>query len=141
TQQRARDPHAYLRRSRSHDAGTLLEIEWGKAERLLNVEQVDSKPQLATKELSSGNVDRARRLEGANGIDATGCEVAEREGERAHDPQAMREIRDLRRIARDERRAGGLEGEDLDLVLRPLRAERLAVQPRAFATPRRPLLA
>src|SRR5690242_18854188 len=67
--------------------------------------------------------------------------MAEREGKRAHDPEAVGEVRDLRRLLRDERRPGGLEGKDLDLVLRPHRAERLAVQPRPLASARRPLLA
>ena len=70
-----------------------------------------------------------------------GREVAERERGRAHDPQAVREAGDLRRVGRDEIRARRLHHEDLDLVLRPHRAERLAVEARAFAARGRPLLA
>src|SRR6185312_3307008 len=46
-----------------------------------------------------------------------------------------------RRLLGDERGPRRLEGEDLDLVLRPHRAERLAAQPRTLAAARRPFFA
>ena len=74
-------------------------------------------------------------------VDAAGGEMAERERERAHHAQPVRELGDLRRVARDQRRARRLQAEDVDHVLGPDCAEPLAVQPGAFAAAREPLLA
>jgi hypothetical protein len=59
--------------------------------------------------------------------------LAERQRERAHDPQSVREAVDLRDVTCDQIGARRLEREDLDLVLRPHAAERCAVQRRAAA--------
>ena len=67
--------------------------------------------------------------------------MAERQRERAHDPQAVGDPRHVRCVLCNERRQRRLEREDLDPVLRPLPAERLAAEERALASPRRPLLA
>ena len=107
------------------------------AERLGVVEQVDRETDLAAEQLRRGDVDRARRLQRADGVDAAGGEVAERERERAHDPQPVREAGDRRRVAR--RRATvqrRLEGEDLDRVLRP-HARRAARRSAYAPSPRR----
>ena len=74
------------------DTRALLEVERSGAERLLDVEQVDREPQLAAEKLRRGDIDRARRLERAHRVDPTGGEMAEREGERAHDPQPVGEV-------------------------------------------------
>ena len=65
--------------------------------------------------------------------------MAEREGERAHDPQAIGEVDDRGGLLRDGRCPRGLEGQDLDLLLRPLAVEHVTVQIRAVAASRRPL--
>src|SRR5690242_9505672 len=78
----AGDLRAHRGRSRGDDARTLLEVEGRGTERLLDVEQIDRETELAAEELGCGDVDRARRLERAHGVDAAGREVAEREGER-----------------------------------------------------------
>ena len=70
-----------------------------------------------------------------------GREVAERERERAHDAQAVRDADDRGRLLGDRRRQRRLEREELDLVLRAHVAEPLPVQPGALAAARRPLLA
>jgi hypothetical protein len=67
--------------------------------------------------------------------------MAERESQRAHDPQPVGEVGNFRRVPGDERRPSRFEGEDLDLILRPHRAERLTVQVSAIASARSPLLA
>src|SRR6476659_10088171 len=139
--QRGRNLAADVLGTGSDDARTLFEVERSGAERLLDVEQVDREAQLAAEELRRGDVDRARRLERADGVDTTGGEMAERKGERAHDPQPVGEVGDLRRVPGDERRSRRLEGEDLDLLLRPHRAERLTIQGGALSATRRALLA
>src|SRR5262245_41650431 len=75
-------------------AGPLREGELGGAERLLDVEEFDREAQLTAEKLRRGDVGRARRLEGAHRVDATGRKVAERESERAHDPEPVGEARD-----------------------------------------------
>ena len=68
------------------------------------VGQVDREAELADEQLRGGDVDRARRLERADGVDAAGGEVAERERERAHDPQAVGEADHRGGLLGDERR-------------------------------------
>ena len=60
--------------------------------------------------------------------------MAERERERAHDPQAVGELGDGRRLVGDLRRERRLEGEDLDLA--PSAGRRRAAR-RSGARPRR----
>ena len=66
--------------------------------------------------------------------------MAERERERAHDPQPVREVDDRTCLLRDKRGLRGLEDEDLDLVLRPLAVEQVPVEVRTASARRRPLL-
>src|SRR5207249_3414218 len=103
--------------------------------------EIDRETALADEQLRGRDVDRPRRLQRADAVDAAGREVAERERERAHDPEPVRETDDVRRLLRDERRQRRLEREHLDLVLRTLVAERLAVEESAAAARRRPFLA
>ena len=81
-----------------------------------------ARPHSRTSSCAGRDVDRARGLERADRVDAAGGEVAERERERAHDPQAVREPDHRRRpLARPSGRRR-LEREDLDRLLRPHRA-------------------
>src|SRR5207244_13151223 len=118
TPERPGDPLTHGVRPGRHDSRALLEVERSGAERLLDVEQIDLEAELAAEELRRGNVHRARRLERADRVDATGGEVAERERERTHDPQPVREVGDLGRVPGAARRPCRHEREDLDLVLR-----------------------
>ena len=67
--------------------------------------------------------------------------MAERERERAHEAEPVRELDHGRRLRGDERGARRLEAEDLDPLLRAHGAERLSVHRRAAAAASDPLLA
>ena len=102
----------------------------------------DREPALAHEQLPGGDVDRAVRLQRADGVEAAGGEVAERERERAHDPEAVRDAVERRRLAPRPRGQRRLEREQLDPVLRTLRrraARRSGTRRRrgAPSTPRR----
>ena len=99
---------------------------------------VDREPDLAAEELRRSDVDRARRFERADGVDAAGGEMAERERERPHDADAVCDAGERRRLVRDLGCQRRLEGEDLDPLLRAIRAEPHAAEERAAATSRRP---
>src|SRR5207248_462037 len=138
--QRRREPPTQLRRTRRDHARTCGHVEWRGVERR-RLDELDRQAELADEELRGRNVDRTGRLERAHAVEPAGGEVAEREGERAHDPQAVREPDDVRRVLGDERRQRRLERERLDLVLRLLAAERTTAEERSAPALRRPLLA
>ncbi len=125
--------------ARSRDPGPRDEIERGRAEGRI-VGQVDRQPALADEQLGRSDVDRARVLQRDDAVDPPCGEMAERDRQGAHHPQAMGESVEARRILGDVRRRGRLEGEDLELVLRQLR-QRAAVQKGAAASRRSPFLA
>src|SRR5581483_4357785 len=131
--QRVRDPAAQLGRTRSRDARTLRKIELGLTERARIVEQLERETALATEELRCGDIDGASLLERADPVDTAGCEMAERERERPHDAEPVREAGERGGTLRDERRQRRFEAEDLDLVLRSNRAQRPPVEPRSLA--------
>ena len=83
----------------------------------------------------------ARRLQRADGVDAARGEVAQRQRERAHDPQPVRDADHRGGALGDEVGARRLEGEDLDRLVRAGPVQRPAVQERAAAALGRPLLA
>ena len=99
-----------------------------------------SAARLPQQELRGGDVDRTCLLQRADGVDAAGREVAERQGERAHDPQPLGEPGERHRLVSDSTGHGCLEREHLDRVLRrisPRRLARSATRPR-LASPSTP---
>src|SRR4029079_5216397 len=104
------------------------------------LEEVDREAALADEQLRGGDVDRARALERADGVDPAGGGVAERERERAHDSQAVRDPDHRARLLGHEVGARRLEREDLDPLPWPWPVERRAVQEGAAAALAPPLL-
>ena len=129
------------RRIRSRDdPGALAEVEQRRAEGRI-LEELDRQAALADEELRCGDVDRPRRLEAADGVDAPGCEVAEGERERAHHAHAVGDAAHSRRRGGDRVGRRALEREDLDPVLRARDVERRAAEEGASAALGDPLLA
>ena len=139
--QRSRSASAISRAERRargcDDARASDEIERGGRERRL-LEQVDRVAALTHEELRRRDVDRPGRLERAHRVDPAGSEVTERQRERAHHPQALRDAEHRRSLLRDESGRGRLEGEDLDRILRPRARQRPPVQAGAATLLRRP---
>ena len=75
------------------------EVE-GRRPRTADPRTSDRHAALSDEELGSGDVDRPRRLERADRVDAAGREVAERQCERAHHAEALRYPRAARRRRR-----------------------------------------
>ena len=67
--------------------------------------EVDREALLAHEQLGGGDVDRARALQRDDPVDAPGGEVAERDRERAHHPQPVRDAVEPRGVLRDVARS------------------------------------
>ena len=104
------------------------------------LEELDREPALADEQLRRGDVDRPGRLEAADRVDASRGEMAERERERAHHADAMRDRVEPRNRAGDRVGRRPFEREDLDRVLRAGRVERRSVEERAAPALGDPLL-
>ena len=94
----------------------LTEVDAARPRRSL--EELDRETSLADEELGRRDVDRPCGLEAADGVDAPGSQVAEREGEGAHHAQPVGDAAHRGRRGRDRVRRRSLEREDLDPVLR-----------------------
>src|SRR5215216_2821983 len=105
------------------------------------VREADVEPALPDDELSSCDVYRAGTSEGADGVEPSGGELAERECKRAGDPVAERVVRKRHGLLGNGLRERRLEREDLDPVLGPYVPHGPTVEPGAPALRRRPLLA
>src|SRR5919201_2800368 len=103
--------------------------------------QIDGVAALAHEQLARGDVHRAGGLQRSHAVEATCGEVAQRERERTHDPKSVVGGDDRRRLLRDGLRQRRLERQDLHPLLRPLVAQTDAIEERAAAALRRPLLA
>ena len=82
-------------------ATAALDVERRGAERRC-FGKVDREAALADEQLRGGDVDERAALERADGVDAAGRQVAEREREGAHDPQPVSEADDGRGLLGDE---------------------------------------
>src|SRR5581483_3045164 len=106
--QRRRHPLARVGGPRRDDARPSLEVERCGAERR-RVRELDRVPALADEQLRGGDVDRPGGLERADRVDPAVGELAERDRERAEDPQAVDDPDERRRVARHEIGARRLE--------------------------------
>ena len=112
-----RAPRRARRRAPSVAAATMRERpsrSSGAAAEGRILEELDREPALPHEQLGRGDVDRARRLEAADGVDAPGRKVAERQRERAHHAEPLRNPHHRRRQLGDRGGRRSLEGEDLD---------------------------
>ena len=97
---RAGELRAQGGRRGSGEPRTRDEVERRRAEGRI-LEQLDRVAALAHEQLGCGDVDRARGLERADPVDASGRQVAERQRERSHHPQRARPRRPSPTHSRD----------------------------------------